>query len=60
MASTIIGTGSADSVTLSPTQLTFDGMAPIVYANVQTVALSLSGAHGSLAGSLAGRYFAGP
>ncbi len=50
---TIIGTGSADSVTLSPTQLTFDALAPIVYSNVQTVALSLSGAHGSLAGSLA-------
>ena len=50
---TIIGTGSADSVTLSPTQLTFDAVAPIVYANVQTVALSLSGARSSLAGSLA-------
>ena len=50
---TIIGAGAADSVTLSPTQLTFDGMAAIVYSNVQTVALSLSGGHCSLAGTLA-------
>ena len=50
---TIIGNGSADSITLSPTQLTFDALAPIVYSNVQTVAVNLSGAHASLAGSLA-------
>ncbi len=51
---TISGTGPADSVTLSPTQLTFDGSAPIVYSNVQTVALDLSGADCTVAGSLAG------
>ena len=50
---TIIGNGSADSITLSPTQLTFDALAPIVYSNVQTVAVNLSVAHCSLAGSLA-------
>ena len=50
---TVIGSGPNDNVTLSPTQLTLDGSPAMVYSNVQTVALSLSGGDCSLAGTLA-------